>query len=72
MQEHLDEIRSDVKEIKTAVGQISIDVAKNTLSLDHHIQRTEANERRIQQVETWLLGLLAAILAAIVTSHFIS
>ena len=53
----LQEIKQDVKEIKEVV-------IKNTVSLDMHMKRTELNERRIESMERWTLGLLTTALIA--------
>lgn len=59
MQEDIKAIRSDISEIKTVL-------AVNTESLKHHVRRTELSETRISKIETWTLGLLTAILLAVI------
>lgn len=61
----MQEIRADLKEIKADVKALNIQVAKNTVSLDLHMARTEASELRITKVENWLLGLMTTIVLSV-------
>lgn len=70
MIDDLAEIKADVKEIKSSVAGIQLQVERNTVSLDHHIKRTDLNEDRIKTMEQWTLGLLAAITLAILGKTF--
>ena len=63
------ELKADIKDIKSDVVEIKQHVAKNTVSLDHHIKRTDLNEERIQKIEYWLLGLLSAVLVAVMAAY---
>jgi hypothetical protein len=60
------ELKQDVKDIKADILEIKITTAANTASLEAHMSRTELNERRVEKLEKWHLGLLATILAAMV------
>ena len=60
----MDEIKEDLKAIRTDVGEIKTTMAVNTKSLEHHIARTAANEARINRVEDWALKLLGALVLA--------
>lgn len=62
----MQEIRDDVKAIRADVTEIKTVLAVNTESLKHHVKRTELAEERIGRVETWTLGLLTAILLAVI------
>lgn len=62
----MQELRRDLKEIKSDIQVIKITMGENTATLVTHIARTELNERRIESLEKWLLGLLSAILVAVV------
>ena len=61
----MDDIKADIKDIKESVHRIDRTLAINTESLVHHVKRTDVAERRIERVESWMLGLLSAILVAI-------
>lgn len=54
------EIKEDLKAIRTDLSVIKVDVAKNTVSLESHMARTVANEKRITYVERMLMGLTAS------------
>lgn len=56
----MNEIKEDLREIKKEIKTIHETVIKNTVSLDHHMARTSANEKRIRQVEVWLIGMLGS------------
>jgi predicted methyltransferase len=58
------EIKQDVKDIKKDVTSIKEDIARNTVSLETHMKRTELNEDRIQKMEYFMLGGLMAIIVA--------
>lgn len=60
------DIKLDVKEIKADIGIIKETMAANTASLNLHMSRTALNEKRIQTLEYWLLGFLAALVLALV------
>ncbi len=61
----IQEIRQDIREIKTDVSDIKTNTSLNTASLTTHIRRTDLNEKRIQMLEYWLLGLMGSALVAI-------
>lgn len=48
----------DMKLIKEELRKISETLARNTLALEHHMSRTLLNEKRIEKVENWILGIL--------------
>lgn len=55
MHEIIEEIKSDVKEIKGDLkGMVSI-MARNTASLEVHEARTTASEKRIEKMEGWFV-----------------
>lgn len=56
----MQEIKDDLKAIRSDVSNIRLDVARNTLSLEHHMARTEASERRLEKLE-YLFMTLAAV-----------
>lgn len=60
----MEELKKDVLSIKKEISEINTTLKVNTEILDIHIKRTQLNEDRIQKLEYWLLGLLAAILVA--------
>lgn len=55
----MDEIKEDLKAIRADVSDIKTNVAVNTVSLIHHMARTEVNERRLEKLEYVLIGLAA-------------
>lgn len=61
-----EELREDVREVKTDVKLLSKITERNTVSLENHMSRTAINEARIRQVENWLMGFLASILLSLV------
>lgn len=61
----MDELKQDLKEIKSDISDIKNTIAINTTLLDVHIKRTNLNEARIEKLEYWALGLLGAILVAL-------
>jgi hypothetical protein len=61
----VDEIKQDLKAIRSDLCDLKRDVAVNTVSLSDHMKRSDTSERRLEKVETWTLGLLSAILLAI-------
>ena len=68
MQEDIKEIKADVKEISKDITLIKTVLATNTSSLDLHIKRTDLAEQRISKIEYWLLGMLASIIIALLSS----
>lgn len=70
MQDDIKELKADVKEISKDITDIKVILGANTTSLSEHIKRTTLAEQRIDKIENWLLGLLAAILLAIIGSMF--
>ena len=67
----MEEIKADIKEIKTSLLAIVSIQERNTTSLEHHMERTELNEKRIEKIETWVLRLLTGIVMALVAKMFI-
>jgi hypothetical protein len=53
----MQEIRDELRKISRDVADIKINVAVNTVSLEHHIARSDASERRIEKIEHLLMGL---------------
>ncbi len=69
MDDLLQEVRADVKEIKTEVKAISGILEKNTASLIVHEFRTTLAEKRIEKFEAgakWILGIIATGLVTII------
>lgn len=65
MSKRVDDLVATLKEIHLDVKEIKPQVIRNTVSLEHHIKRTDLAEQRITKLEYWLLGLLAALLVAL-------
>jgi len=62
-----EDIRDDVKAIRSDISEIKTSVAINTTSLVHHMARTEVNERRLEKLEYCLIGLaVVAVLGGVV------
>lgn len=64
-----DELKLELKEIKQALHLISIEIAKQTVDWNHHVKRTDLNDKRIDTLQRfmWLnLGGLAVIQMLIV------
>jgi len=61
-----DNLVADVREIKQDVKQVCLHIPEIKTDLKHHMARTEANERRIETVERWLLGFMASLVLAFV------
>ena len=53
----MQEIKEDLKIIRTDLAEIKRDVAINTVSLNHHIKRSDMNEDRIQKLEYTFIGI---------------
>lgn len=68
IKEDIAEVRKDVKSIKDDINDIKTSIAVNTLSLQHHIKRTDLSEQRLGKIESWTLGLLTAILLAVIAA----
>lgn len=47
----IDKIQEDITEIKVDMAKISVTLEKNTDSLELHMKRTEASERRLNILE---------------------
>lgn len=63
----MQEIKEDLKAIRLDVSSIKVDVAKNTVSLNTHIMRTELAEKRIEYLERIFMGLTAvAVLGGLI------
>lgn len=61
-----DDLVSDVKEMKSDIKVLVKDSATNTADLKHHMARTEASEKRLDNVERFVVGLLSSILLTVV------
>lgn len=58
------EIRKDLRDVKEAILQMRVDIAKQTVDWNHHVKRTDLNDKRIDTLQRfmWLnLGGLAVI-----------
>lgn len=61
-----DDLVADVKEMKSDIKVLMKDSATNTTDLKHHMARTEASEKRLDNVERFIVGLLSSILLAVI------
>lgn len=52
----MDEIRQDLKDIKKDIASIQVDVAKNTVSLDMHIARTNLLQNLVTALIIAVIG----------------
>ncbi len=66
----MQEIKSDLKEIKKEIQHVHVVMARNTASLEIHVKRTDAAEDRITKLEYWTLGLLGSIVVAVIIKAF--
>lgn len=59
----LRDARSERKDLLNTLHSINVQVAKNSVSLEDHMRRTDANEARLKQLEKlkWYFGALMAI-----------
>lgn len=48
----------DFKLVKEELRKISEILTRNTAALEHHMARTLLNEKRIEKIENWVLGIL--------------
>lgn len=63
----MQEIKEDLKAIRSDVSSIKLDVARNTVSLTNHMERTRLNENRIEKLEYLLIGLaIVSVLGGVV------
>lgn len=63
----MQEVKDDLKAIRSDVAEIKIHVAVNTQSLTNHMARTEINERRLEKLEYVLLSTFAvAVLGGVI------
>ncbi len=53
----MQEIKEELRAIREKVENIDKNVAVNTVSLDNHMRRTDASERRLEKLEYLLIGL---------------
>lgn len=61
----MEEIKKDMKEVHVKLDKITAMVVTNTASLTEHMKRTELNEKRIEKIEYYILGLLGSALLAL-------
>ncbi len=54
------EIKDDLKHIKSELVFIRVETAKNSVSLENHMARTAASEKRLEKLEYVLIGLFAS------------
>jgi hypothetical protein len=62
----MQDLKDDIKAIRTHMSEVRVDIARNTVSLEHHVKRTDLAEQRIIRVENWLLGLLSTLIISVV------
>lgn len=60
----MEEIKQDLKAIRTDLAELKREVGINTVSLVHHMRRSDLSEQRLGKIESWTLALLTAILLA--------
>jgi hypothetical protein len=61
------EVKDDIKAIRSDVTEIKVTLAVNTESLVQHVKRTDLAERRLEKLEQLLIGLaVAAVLGGII------
>lgn len=68
----MQEIKDDLKAIRSDVSAIKVDIAKNTVSLENHIRRTDVSEKRLEKLEYSLIGLLITVVGAALVKWLIS
>lgn len=62
----MDQLNQDIRTIKEDISEIKTTLAVNTKSLEHHIARTDASERRIEKVEFILItGFIVTVLGGV-------
>lgn len=66
----MDDLKQDIKDLHSKVDRITEMSVKNTASLEQHMMRTELNEKRIEKMEYYILGLLGSGILAIL-SHML-
>ena len=66
IKDDLKSIQKDLSSIRSDMCDIKRDVAVNTADLKSHMRRTDISEQRIAKMENWTLGLLTAILLAVI------
>lgn len=64
----MEDIRDDVRAIRSHVSEIKTTVAVMERDLAHHVKRSDLNENRISRIENWLLGLLSAIVVGLIVA----
>ena len=64
----MDEIKDDLKAIRSHVSEIKTSIAVIQSDVGHHIKRTDLAENRISRIENWLLGLLSAIVVGLIVA----
>lgn len=76
MDNRLNDIQKEIKDINKSIHNIDKTLAVNTASLQEHMKRTKANEQRIENLEKikyYAIGAIAliSILAALRELNFI-
>lgn len=59
----MDQIKKDIREIKTSVKTIEMTLIRNTASLESHIKRTNLLEKLV-------LGIILALIAGLISIVF--
>ncbi len=63
----MQEVKESLKAIQGDINTIKVDVAKNTVSLEHHVKRTDISERRLERLEQLLIALaVVSVLGGII------
>lgn len=63
----MQEIKDDLKAIRSDISDIKVTLAVNTVSLTAHMERTQINERRLEKLEYCLVGLaVVAVLGGVI------
>lgn len=66
----LKELRDDVKEIRKDMVHVKETLVRNTVSLEHHVARTDLAEARIGKLEKYLLMIVVMMAAAGASQEF--
>lgn len=53
-------MQEQLQRIEDKISSVQVDVARNTVSLELHVKRTDVAERRLERLEQLLAGLAVA------------
>lgn len=66
VEQDVQQIKADLHEVRRDVKNLLIISTKNEANLGEHMKRTELAEKRIQALEYFILGLLSAVVVAVI------